>query len=205
MTEQRSGRIVKALSGFYYVDCGGEVVECRARGIFRKEHITPLVGDYVTFSVERGKGTLETIAPRKNSFLRPAVSNLDALVVLASGANPVTDPFLIDRVCAIAGDRGVPVLLCVNKVDLAAAEQAVKLVRPAPPARGTRIARRRSRKDTWNLPAPVSAPVAASVPAYFVCFACLVSLVFSAYLFLSFTVLSRSGPAGARERRNSVP
>ena len=83
MTEQRSGRIVKALSGFYYVDCGGEVVECRARGIFRKEHITPLVGDYVTFSVERGKGTLETIAPRKNSFLRPAVSNLDALVVLA--------------------------------------------------------------------------------------------------------------------------
>ena len=131
MTEQRSGRIVKALSGFYYVDCGGEVVECRARGIFRKEHITPLVGDYVTFSVERGKGTLETIAPRKNSFLRPAVSNLDALVVLASGANPVTDPFLIDRVCAIAGDRGVPVLLCVNKVDLAAAERLIGIYRHA--------------------------------------------------------------------------
>ena len=131
MTEQRSGRIVKALSGFYYVDCGGEVVECRARGIFRKEHITPLVGDYVTFSVERGKGTVETIAPRKNSFLRPAVSNLDALVVLASGANPVTDPFLIDRVCAIAGDRGVPVLLCVNKIDLAAAERLIAIYRHA--------------------------------------------------------------------------
>ena len=131
MTEQRSGRIVKALSGFYYVECDGTLVECRARGIFRKEHITPLVGDFVTFSVERGRGTVETILPRKNSFLRPAVSNLDALIVLASAANPVTDPFLIDRVCAIAGDRGVPVLLCVNKVDLAAAERLIAIYRHA--------------------------------------------------------------------------
>lgn len=131
MTEQRSGRIVKALSGFYYVDCGGRTVECRARGVFRKEHLTPLVGDLVTITVERGKGTVETILPRKNSFLRPAVSNLDALVVLASGANPVTDPFLIDRVCAIAGDRGVPVLLCVNKIDLTAAERLIAIYRHA--------------------------------------------------------------------------
>lgn len=131
MTEQCSGRIVKALSGFYYVDCGGRTVECRARGVFRKEHLTPLVGDLVTISVERGKGTVETILPRKNSFLRPAVSNLDALVVLASGANPVTDPFLIDRVCAIAGDRGVPVLLCVNKIDLTAAERLIAIYRHA--------------------------------------------------------------------------
>lgn len=131
MTEQCSGRIVKALSGFYYVDCGGRTVECRARGVFRKEHLTPLVGDLVTITVERGKGTVETILPRKNSFLRPAVSNLDALVVLASGANPVTDPFLIDRVCAIAGDRGVPVLLCVNKIDLTAAERLIAIYRHA--------------------------------------------------------------------------
>lgn len=131
MTEQCSGRIVKALSGFYYVDCGGRTVECRARGVFRKEHLTPLVGDLVTISVERGKGTVATILPRKNSFLRPAVSNLDALVVLASGANPVTDPFLIDRVCAIAGDRGVPVLLCVNKIDLTAAERLIAIYRHA--------------------------------------------------------------------------
>ena len=131
MTEQCSGRIVKALSGFYYVDCGGRTVECRARGVFRKEHLTPLVGDLVTITVERGKGTVATILPRKNSFLRPAVSNLDALVVLASGANPVTDPFLIDRVCAIAGDRGVPVLLCVNKIDLTAAERLIAIYRHA--------------------------------------------------------------------------
>lgn len=119
MNQTRRGRIVKALSGFYYVESDdGAVTECRARGIFRKQHISPLVGDWVELTMERGKGMIESIAPRRNSFVRPAVSNLDALVVLASGANPVTDPFLIDRVAAIAGDRGVPVLLCVNKVDL---------------------------------------------------------------------------------------
>lgn len=132
MSELRSGRIVKALSGFYYVlAADGGVTECRARGIFRKEHITPLVGDNVEFSVERGRGMVERIAPRRNSFVRPAVSNLDALVILASGANPVTDPFLIDRVAAIAGDRGVPILLCVNKVDLNDGEKLIGIYRRA--------------------------------------------------------------------------
>lgn len=126
------GRIIKALSGFYYVEMAdGTVTECRARGIFRKQHITPLVGDWVDFTIERGKGTIEAIAPRKNSLLRPAVSNLDALVILASGANPVTDPFLIDRVSAIAGDRNVPVLLCVNKVDLNDGESMIGIYRRA--------------------------------------------------------------------------
>lgn len=132
MSNIRSGRIVKALSGFYYVKTeDGKVTECRARGIFRKEHISPLVGDYVEFSMERGKGMIETVLPRKNAFTRPAVSNLDALVVLASGANPVTDPFLIDRVSAIAGDRNVPVLLCVNKIDLDDGEKLIGIYRRA--------------------------------------------------------------------------
>lgn len=132
MSEYQSGRIVKAISGFYYVMAAdGTVTECRARGIFRKEHITPLVGDVVEFSAERGHGTLERILPRKNSFERPAVSNVDALVILASGANPVTDPFLIDRVAAIAGDRGVPVVLCVNKVDLNDGEKLIGIYRRA--------------------------------------------------------------------------
>ena len=132
MGELKSGRIIKALSGFYYVLAQDDTVtECRARGIFRKERISPLVGDYVEFSVERGRGMVERIAPRKNSFVRPAVSNLDALVILASGANPVTDPFLIDRVAAIAGNRGVPVLLCVNKVDLNDGEKLIGIYRRA--------------------------------------------------------------------------
>ena len=113
------GRIIKALSGFYYVSLeSGEVVECRARGIFRKMHTAPLVGDEVSISRQGKGGTVERIHPRRNSFIRPAVSNLDLLVILASESNPVTDPFLIDRVSAIAGDQNVPVILCVNKIDL---------------------------------------------------------------------------------------
>ena len=80
--------------------------------------MSPLVGDWVRFSGSGAQGMVEEIEPRRNSFIRPAVSNLDALVVLASGANPVTDPFLIDRVAAIAGNQNVPVVLCVNKTDL---------------------------------------------------------------------------------------
>lgn len=129
---RENGCIVKALSGFYYVRTAkDEIVECRARGIFRKEKITPLVGDEVEFSMERGKGMIEKIAPRKNSFVRPSVSNLDALVILCSGANPVTDPFLIDRVAAIAGDRNVPVLLCVNKTDLNDGQELIGIYRRA--------------------------------------------------------------------------
>lgn len=132
MSQIESGRIIKALSGFYYVHTSrGETVECRARGIFRKMKMSPLVGDRVTFSMERGKGMIETIEDRRNSFIRPAVSNVDALVIFASGANPITDPFLIDRVSAIAGDRGVPVILCINKTDLNGAEELVRIYRHA--------------------------------------------------------------------------
>lgn len=112
------GRVVKALSGFYDVRCGTRRITCRARGKLRTEEQSPLVGDYVNFSEQNGKGMIEAILPRRNWFVRPAVSNLDLLVVLASGVIPVTDPFLIDRVAAIAGDRGVPVAVCVNKRDL---------------------------------------------------------------------------------------
>lgn len=113
-----SGKIIKALSGFYYVDTAEGVIECRARGRFRKEGVTPLVGDYVEICKEQGKGMIEMIMPRKNSFIRPAVANLDALVLLVSHVIPVTEPFLIDRVTAIAGNQNVPVIICVNKSDM---------------------------------------------------------------------------------------
>lgn len=102
------------------------LVTCRARGALRKESQSPLTGDMVEITVERGKGMVEKILPRRNSFVRPAVANLDALVVFAANTNPVTEPFLIDRVAAIAGDQEVPVYLCVNKCDL---DPAVDLCR----------------------------------------------------------------------------
>lgn len=112
------GRIIKALSGFYYVDTGDSTIECRARGRFRKEGISPLVGDLVSISIEGKKGMIEQISPRRNSFVRPAVANIDILVMIVSHVIPVTEPFLIDRVTAIAGDQNVPVLICVNKCDV---------------------------------------------------------------------------------------
>lgn len=117
----KEGRIIKALSGFYYVEtAASHVVECKARGIFRKDGETPTVGDRVVISESGGRGRVEKILPRKNFFIRPAVSNLDVLVIFASNVIPVTEPFLIDRVTAIAGNQNVPVILCVNKVDEAA-------------------------------------------------------------------------------------
>lgn len=125
------GLIVKALSGFYYVQSGGELIECRARGRFRKDGVTPLVGDRVNFCVERGKGTIQELLPRRNAFIRPAAANLDALVILASAVIPVTEPFLIDRITAIAGEQNVPVLICVNKVDLNAGNDLAEIYRHA--------------------------------------------------------------------------
>ena len=118
MTDRRTGRILRSLSGFYDVQTEAGIVTCRARGILRKGGNSPLTGDVVEITVERGKGMVEKILPRKNSFIRPAVANIDALVVFAANVNPVTEPFLIDRVAAIAGDQSVQVILCVNKCDL---------------------------------------------------------------------------------------
>ncbi len=131
MTEKTEGRIVRSLSGFYDVRTPGGLITCRARGILRKEGNSPLTGDLVEISVEKGKGMVEKILPRKNHFIRPAVANVDALVVFAANVNPVTEPFLIDRVAAIAGDQNVDVYLCVNKCDLDPAMDLVRIYRHA--------------------------------------------------------------------------
>ena len=131
VAEKQRGRIIRSISGFYDVQTSRAVVTCRARGIFRKLGQSPLTGDIVEITVEKGKGMVESILPRKNSFVRPAVANVDALVVFAANVNPVTEPFLIDRVAAIAGDQEVPVILCVNKCDLDPAHDLVRIYRNA--------------------------------------------------------------------------
>lgn len=124
-------RIIKALSGFYYVQTEDGVVECRARGRFRRQDQSPLVGDFVRITRQADKGVLEALLPRKNAFIRPAVANIDQLVVLASCAIPVTEPFLIDRVLAIARLQNVPALVVVNKDDLAPAQPLAEIYRGA--------------------------------------------------------------------------
>ena len=127
MTKESEGRIIRSLSGFYEVRTGTGTVTCRARGSLRRGSQIPLTGDLVSISIERGKGMVERILPRRNSFVRPAVANVDALVVFAANVNPVTEPFLIDRVAAIAGDQEVPVYLVVNKCDLDPARELIRI------------------------------------------------------------------------------
>ena len=115
----KEGVIVKALSGFYYVRSGEKLIECKARGKFRLDGTSPLVGDKVSCSLDaNGKGRVDTVLPRKNWFVRPAVANIDALIFVAANTTPVTDPFLIDRVSVIAADAGCELIICVNKSDI---------------------------------------------------------------------------------------
>ena len=120
MTE---GRIIKALSGFYYVETPEGLVTCRARGKFRLDGTSPLVGDLVEVALNgKGEGTVGQILPRRNRFIRPAVANIELMVMVAAAVNPVTDPYLIDRVWALAAYHDCDFLLCVNKTDLNGAE-----------------------------------------------------------------------------------
>ena len=131
MNEKRTGRILRSLSGFYDVQTPQGLVTCRARGILRRGENAPLTGDIVEISVEQGRGMVEKILPRRNGFVRPAVANVDALVVFAANVNPVTEPFLIDRVAAIASDQGVQVVICINKRDLDPAVDLERIYRNA--------------------------------------------------------------------------
>ena len=127
MTNRTTGRILRSLSGFYDVQTPEGLITCRGRGSLRKGNDIPLTGDMVEITVEGKKGMVERILPRQNRFVRPAVANVDALVVFAANVNPVTEPFLIDRVAAIAGDQGVQVIICVNKCDLDPATDLVRI------------------------------------------------------------------------------
>lgn len=113
------GIIIKALSGFYYVRAQGRTYSCRARGRFRLDGQSPLVGDRVCFDpAEDGSGIVTALMPRRNFFERPAVANVDRLVMIVSAAIPVTDPYLIDMVTAQCEKKNCGVLLVVNKCDL---------------------------------------------------------------------------------------
>ena len=113
------GIIFKALSGFYYVQSDHSLIQCRARGKFRLDKVTPLVGDRVEFKhTEQGMGIINDIHPRKNSFVRPPIANIEKMVIIASGAIPITDPFLIDRMTAIATKSDCESVICINKLDL---------------------------------------------------------------------------------------
>lgn len=128
------GTILKALSGFYYVDdgTGGPLISCRGRGRLRHAKVTPLVGDEVIFTLSGdGSGMVDEVLPRRNQFERPTVANIDQLVIIASGAIPITDPYLIDRMVSIAAWKGCESVICLNKCDLDGADDIYKTYQDA--------------------------------------------------------------------------
>lgn len=125
MTE---GTIIRGIGGLYTVDTGDRLLECRARGIFRYEKIRLTAGDRVLCSEQpNGEARIEELRPRRNLLIRPAVANLDALTVIASAAPPETEPYLIDRVFAVAAFKGITPILCVNKTDLDPGERFAEI------------------------------------------------------------------------------
>ena len=104
------------------------MLECKARGRFRLDGTSPLVGDRVQCSLDaQGRGRIDLVEQRKNWFIRPTVANIDALVFVAANSNPVTDPFLIDRVSVIAEESGCELIICLNKTDLNAGEELYRI------------------------------------------------------------------------------
>jgi ribosome biogenesis GTPase len=116
----KEGLIVRALSGFYYVKTGeGQEVECRARGLFRKQEISPCVGDRVELEeTGEGKGQVVAILPRKNSLVRPPVANLDLLVLVVSSCEPLPNLLVLDKLLAIAECQNIPPAIVLTKSDL---------------------------------------------------------------------------------------
>ncbi len=116
------GKIVKGISGFYYVHVVGTgIYECKAKGAFRNQKIKPLVGDNVEIAVvdeENKKGNVEAILPRKNELIRPAVSNIDMALVIFAAAKPDPNFNLLDRFLCMMEYQEVPVTICFNKCDL---------------------------------------------------------------------------------------
>lgn len=113
------GRILKGIGGFYYVDTADGIVSCKARGKFRKTVGKPIVGDLVELEKQPdGTGYLLEIFERKNSLIRPAVANLDLVVIVATEAQPKTDPFLIDKVIAITENKNIEPCVILSKTDL---------------------------------------------------------------------------------------
>ena len=113
-----NGIIVKALSGFYYLNSGGNIYECRARGSFRKSGISPLVGDKAEFELSGGtSGVVTEILPRKNALSRPPVANIDKLFIVSAYENPEPNAYVIDKITAIAEYADIEPIIVFNKCD----------------------------------------------------------------------------------------
>ena len=123
-----TGILIKAISGFYYVSCDGNIYECKARGNFRKAGVSPVVGDTVKFSLtDNTHGIVEEICDRKNLFNRPLVANIDKLFIVSAFCTPAPDTLMIDRITALAVYNNIEPIIVFNKSDLGSFEEFEKI------------------------------------------------------------------------------
>lgn len=129
-----NGVIIKGIGGFYYVATENGVVECRARGKFRKLGIKPLVGDRVKISLvneNTSEGAVEEIEERKNFLIRPPVANIECIVIVVAATKPQPDYYMIDKLIVSAQSRGIDVVIAVNKTDLQSPDQVQSIYEKA--------------------------------------------------------------------------
>ncbi len=115
--------IIKCVGGFYYVKTDAGVMECKPKGIFRKQRITPVAGDTVVLEQEQGASVIAAVGPRKNLFVRPPIANLDVLFIVASTVQPAPSTLVLDKLSAIAVDKDTEPVLVITKGDLASDER----------------------------------------------------------------------------------
>ena len=111
--------ILKSIGGFYYVKSGDEVIECKAKGKFRNLSLSPVAGDIVDTEFDGSTNVITKNYPRKNKFIRPPFANLDLLVLVISTVDPAPNYLVIDKMCAIAENKDVQVIMVITKTDMA--------------------------------------------------------------------------------------
>ena len=118
------GIITKGIGGLYFVKAeDNQIYECKARGIFRKEKIKPMIGDNVLFEYDDNGAVITEIEPRKNSLIRPSVANIDTLIAVISAKNPCPDFLLTDKLLLMAEIRNIPPVICITKTDLSSTKE----------------------------------------------------------------------------------
>ena len=127
-----TGILIKAISGFYYVACDGNVYECKARGNFRKAGVSPVVGDTVEFTLtDNTHGIVEGICERKNLLNRPLVANIDKLFIVSAYSTPAPDTLMIDRLTALAVYNNIEPIIVFNKSDMGSFDEFYSIYRGA--------------------------------------------------------------------------
>jgi ribosome biogenesis GTPase len=130
--EKLTGLIVKAISGFYYIEAADTLYECKARGAFRKKGISPAVGDRAVITVfDDNTVAVEEILPRRNYIIRPPLANLDRLFIVAAAAEPSPSTLIIDKITAVAADKGIEPVIIFTKSDLADCSELIDIYNSA--------------------------------------------------------------------------